>query len=64
MTEMVFKYKLTWENITKIILYVFLIGIVIGLFYYLVAIPTIKALSNPFPGGYHFGIENIFNMVV
>ena len=64
MTEMVNKIKINWENITKVLLYVFLIGIVIGLFYYLVAIPTIDVLSKPFPGGFSFGVVGFFNMVV
>ena len=63
MTEMIYKTKINWENITKVLLYFFLFGIIIGLFYFLVAQPLIELFSN-LPGGYHFGVENIFNMVV
>lgn len=62
MVEMAFKYKLDWENIAKILIYLFLIGIIIVLFYYLVAIPAIKVLSNPFPGVSPFCAAGFFNM--
>ena len=63
MTEMVYKTKINWENITKVLVYFFLIGIVIGLFYFLVAQPLIDFFSGPIPGGYHFGVVDFSNIV-
>ena len=61
MTEMVYKNKLTWENITKVLVYLILFGIIIGFFYFLVAQPTIDILSKPIPGAF-YNVEDCFNI--
>ena len=64
MTEMTYKIKIGWENIAKVLLYVFTICIIIALFYILVAQPLIEMFSLPIPGGYPSGVMDFFNMVV
>ena len=70
MVEMAYTYKLDQGNITeillylsKVLIYLLLIGIIIVLFYYLVAIPAIEVLSNPFPRGSPFSFMEFFTVL-
>ena len=58
MVNLKYKIKFDWDNIIEILIYIFLIGFILVLFYFVVQL-LIKGLSQPSPGIYPYGILGI-----